>query len=125
MVTRHVGDGVQVAVDNELRLLDPAVRRSPTAVDGLLHPEFTEFGASGRRWDQESMTAEIGEADMTPHEAPVASEVRGVRLADGIVQVTYVTESQGRRARRSSLWLRSDDGAWRLYFHQGTPVPQW
>lgn len=123
MVTRHVGDGVQVAVDNELRLLDPAVRRSPTAVDGLLHPEFAEFGASGRKWDRESMTAEIAEADMTPHEAPVASEVRGVQLADGIVQVTYVTESQGRRARRSSLWLRSDDGAWRLYFHQGTPAP--
>ena len=33
------------------------------------------------------------------------------------------TEADGARALRSSLWRRNADGAWRLYYHQGTPAP--
>ena len=42
---------VQAAIEAELRLLDPAVRASPSLVLQLLDPDFTEIGASGRRWD--------------------------------------------------------------------------
>lgn len=122
MATPYPGNELQSVMANEVRLLDPTVRRSPTAVDDLLHPEFVEFGASGRVWDRASMTAEIGEAHLTAREAPTVAEPRGARLAEGVIQVTYVTQSPGRRARRSSLWLRCNEWAWRLYFHQGTPA---
>lgn len=39
----------------EQRLLDPTVRASPQAVIPLLHPEFLEFGSSGRVYTKEVM----------------------------------------------------------------------
>ncbi|MET8163677.1 hypothetical protein ABZT34_05355 [Streptomyces sp. NPDC005329] len=34
------------------------------------------------------------------------------------------TRLDGRRTRRSSLWRRrSGETGWRMYYHQGTPVP--
>jgi hypothetical protein len=38
------------------------------------------------------------------------------------VLVTYVSERGERRARRSSVWRKTEDG-WRVYFHQGTLIP--
>lgn len=46
---------VQAAIEAELRLLDPAVRATPALVLQLLDPDFTEIGASGRRWDTTSI----------------------------------------------------------------------
>lgn len=46
---------MRAAAEGELRLLDPQVRASPDAVTGLLDREFTEFGASGRRYDRASV----------------------------------------------------------------------
>ena len=46
---------VQAAIAGELRLLDPEVCASPVLVSELLDPEFGEIGASGRRWDAESI----------------------------------------------------------------------
>src|SRR4051794_30674438 len=42
-------------IGGELALLDPAVRRDPARVRAVLHPEFTEFGASGRVWNRSSI----------------------------------------------------------------------
>ncbi|HEX4226449.1 MAG TPA: nuclear transport factor 2 family protein [Pseudonocardiaceae bacterium] len=112
-------EDVAWVISAELRLLTPEVRRSAAEVERLLHPDFVEFGASGRRWDRAEMIAAIGE-ELTDGEVPAVSAVNGVRLADAVVLVTYVTERPDRRARRSSLWRRVNDGTWRLYFHQGT-----
>ncbi|GGZ22663.1 hypothetical protein GCM10010300_77840 [Streptomyces olivaceoviridis] len=46
---------VQAAIDRETRLLDPEVRACPDRVLELLDPDFTEIGASGRRWDVETV----------------------------------------------------------------------
>ncbi|MFG3508414.1 DUF4440 domain-containing protein [Streptomyces sp. NPDC047821] len=118
--------GVEEAVAGELRLLDPAVRTSRTQAARLLHPDFTEVGASGRRWGRDDMLAALpgmtgGDPGGPRHEV---SGMTGVQLAPDVVHLTYETVMEGRRARRSSLWRRSPDGVWRLYHHQGTPVPQ-
>ncbi|MEU9186793.1 DUF4440 domain-containing protein [Streptomyces sp. NPDC048484] len=114
---------VEAAIEGELRLLDPEIRRSPALVGALLHPGFHEFGASGRHWDRAAIIEMLTETTETtePDAAPVAaSRMRGVRLAPDVVHLTFDTESNGRHAHRSSLWRRTEDG-WRLYFHQGTP----
>ncbi|MCQ0022099.1 DUF4440 domain-containing protein [Streptomyces somaliensis DSM 40738] len=121
-------DPVAAAVAGELRLLEPAVRTSREEAARLLDPEFTEVGASGRRWTREEMLAELpamegGAADGPRHEV---SGMAGVPLAPGVVHLTYETILGGRRVRRSSLWRRAADGTgapWRMYHHQGTPVP--
>ncbi|MFE6025000.1 nuclear transport factor 2 family protein [Streptomyces niveus] len=110
---------VVAAIEAELRLLDPAVRSSAELIGKLLHPEFTEFGSSGRRWDRESIIAAL-----TAHDAPTArpvtaSEMRGVELAPHLVLLTFDTEHKEIWAHRSSLWTLTG-GRWLLYFHQGT-----
>ncbi|MEU8700065.1 DUF4440 domain-containing protein [Streptomyces sp. NPDC048680] len=112
---------VRAAIEGELRLLDPRVRARPDAVTELLDPEFTEFGASGRRYDRVSILA-VTSADGEDVPAPVAATgMSGTLLAPGLVHLTFMTEHDGRRVRRNSIWRRSES-RWRLYFHQGTPV---
>jgi hypothetical protein len=100
----------------ELRLLEPAVRADRDEVERLLHRDFREIGASGRLWDRASMVTALAE---DPGTAATASEVEARVVADGVVLITYVAESASGRSRRSSLWVRGDDG-WRVLFHQGT-----
>ncbi|MFJ8882678.1 DUF4440 domain-containing protein [Streptomyces sp. NPDC102402] len=111
---------VQAAIASEIRLLNPDVRASPALVSELLDPEFTEFGASGRRWDATSVLTVTSSGSVLPESPVVVSEMAGTELAPGIVHLTYFADNGGRRAWRSSLWRRADTG-WRLYFHQATP----
>jgi hypothetical protein len=112
-------DPVQAAVSGEIRLLDAEVRSSAVLMGELMDPEFTEIGASGRLWDGPSLTAAISQ-DPNPSTSPIlVSDMEGRLLAPGIVHLTYVSDYNGRRARRSSIWRWSEQG-WRLYFHQGT-----
>lgn len=117
---------VNAAIDGELRLLDPAVRLSRSLAATLLDPEFVEVGASGRRWTYEEMVAALPDLEGGGADGPrfEPSGMSGVVLAPGLVHLTYETVVGGERARRSSLWRRrAGETAWRLYYHQGTPVP--
>jgi hypothetical protein len=89
-------------------------------VESLLHPDFSEFGASGRRWGRAETIAALA-AEQPGGEEPsiTATEIAGTRLADDVIHLTYVSQRGRRRAHRSSIWLRTQDG-WRVYFHQGT-----
>lgn len=51
-------------------------------------------------------------------EAIEASRVAARRVHDAVL-VTYRSDSSGRRALRSSTWVR-EGGRWLLLFHQGT-----
>jgi hypothetical protein len=110
---------VRAAIEGELRLLDPEVRASPARVMELLDPEFTEIGASGRRWDAESILMVTSGGSVSPDSPVEVTEMSGVLLAPGVVHLTYFADNQGRRAWRSSVWRLTESG-WRMYFHQGT-----
>ncbi|PDP88069.1 DUF4440 domain-containing protein [Glycomyces fuscus] len=122
------GEAVQRVIEGELRLLEPHVRASRRLAGELLDPDFTEVGRSGRRWDRKSLLAELPAMDGPDTAGPGRRRVRvtdmvGRLLAPGLVHLTYATEAGGARTLRSSLWRRGADGAWRMYHHQGTPVP--
>ncbi|WP_367319268.1 DUF4440 domain-containing protein [Streptomyces sp. HUAS ZL42] len=122
----HASDDVNQAIAGELSLMDPAVRISRAEAVRLLDPEFVEVGASGRRYTYDETVAELpdhpGSSADGPRNEP--SAITGVVLAPGLVHLTYETVFDGRRARRSSLWRRqSEETGWRMYYHQGTPVP--
>jgi len=62
-------------------------------------------------------------ADTDPEKHTVDfSDMSGRTVGPGFVLLTYVTQVEGRRARRSSLWRQSMNG-WRVLHHQGTPIP--
>ncbi|MDQ8703697.1 nuclear transport factor 2 family protein [Streptomyces sp. LHD-70] len=111
---------VEAAIEGELRLLAPEVRRSPELLGALLHPEFSEIGASGRCWDREGIIAALSAQAEPGHRPITTSRMRGVRLADDLVHLTFDTDDNGRTAHRSSLWRLTRKG-WLLWFHQGTP----
>lgn len=102
----------------ELALLTDAVRSAAPAAARLLHPAFTEVGASGRVYDREEILAEL---------APLPRGVEAVDLvadevAPGAVLVRFTTTGGGRGAvHRTSLWVR-EGGQWLLRHHQGTPA---
>ena len=112
-------EDVQLVIGLELRLLQPQVRASAGELDRLLHPDFCEFGASGRRWDKPEMILALTGEQAGGDAIATAADIAGIRLADDVVHVTYLSRRDQRSARRSSIWLRTGAG-WRLYFHQGT-----
>jgi hypothetical protein len=117
-----VDDGVQHAVDGELALLQPDVRRSAAQLGALLHPDFEEIGSSGRRWSRaEIVQAMAGDLSLAGDEVSVTDLV-GHRLSADVVHVRCTTTVAGRTSLRSSVWRCTEQG-WQLWFHQGTPVP--
>ncbi|MEV6209280.1 nuclear transport factor 2 family protein [Kitasatospora sp. NPDC051914] len=119
-------DGVAAAIAGELALMTPRVRASRESAGRLLDPEFVEVGASGRRWDRKTMLAELPEKPGATEEGPQYRPVgmTGTALAPGLVHVTYEAVLGARRSRHSSIWRSLDDGCgWRMYYHQGTLVP--
>jgi hypothetical protein len=116
-------ESVRFAVAGELRLLDPETRASPALVSALLHPDFVEFGASGRRWDSVSVLSVTTPEPGAQGRRISVEGMAGQQIAPDVVHLTYVSDDNGRRVRRSSLWFRTP-GGWRLYFHQGTPADE-
>ena len=112
---------VQLVIERELALLSFQVRRSAHHVNELLDPEFREIGASGRLWTRAQMVAALADDPYDGEGAIGATQMAGAFVGPDVVLLTYVSNWQGRRARRSSLWRRSA-GVWRLLHHQGTLV---
>jgi ribonuclease HI len=86
----------------------------------LLHPDFLEFGLSGRRWTRAEVLAEL-----SPTAEPVQRDHLELQaLSEDLVLLTWKGHRQGRHAAwRSSLWQRDPQHGWRMRFHQATPLP--
>ena len=112
-------DDLRRVVERELALLDPGVRRDPDQVRALLHPDFVEYGSSGRVWDRASVVEATADSV-----APIAAhDLQPRRLGEDVVLLTYRAVTAGRESLRSSTWIRDAAAGWLLLFHQGTPVP--
>lgn len=104
-------------VECELLLLEPAVRADRSRVMQLLHPDFVEFGSSGRVWDRASAVEALA---VDPVVSGPPTDLVPVRLSDTVVLVTYRVRDS--RTLRSSVWVREDGSGWQCRFHQGTRV---
>jgi hypothetical protein len=113
-----IEDAEAEVIRRECQFLDPEVRRRPEILRSLLHPEFVEFGASGRVWDAQStidaLTSEQDSYEIT------GTDFRTLRLAPGAILLTFKTRTLERVCLRSSIWILDDGNQWRLRFHQGT-----
>lgn len=103
----------------ELSLATPPGRSSAEYLREVVSDDFREFGASGRTYGKDEAIAALLNAPSPPAgPGPALADFRVTELAPGVVLATYRT----RLSLRSSIWRR-EAGAWRLYFHQGTPAP--
>ena len=109
----------------EVTLHQPDVRADRHRLDRLLHPEFIEFGRSGRVWSREEILAELP----TDSEPPAIHAEGYVlqSLGNDVALLTYRSSHRSvdghshRHTLRASLWQRDEHG-WRARFHQGTPT---
>lgn len=95
------------------------MRRSKARLEELLDPGFVEIGASGRFWSRQTIIEMLTEGQDRVRAPLPTTEMTGRPVAPGLVLLTYVSDPDGRAARRSSLWRRSGE-SWRVLFHQGT-----
>lgn len=118
------------ALLDELKALETELhkneaRRNRKRMETLLHPDFVEFGRSGRRYTRADVMEEFGADGALPDVH--ADNFDLVVLREGAALLTYVsahTDATGdlnRRTLRSSIWVRTAVG-WQMRFHQGTPT---
>ena len=114
----------------ELRTLETELhkdetRRNRKRMEALLHPNFVEFGRSGRRYTRADVLEEFGAGSVLP--AIHSRHFDLVVLAEGVALLTYLSahmDASGnphRHTLRSSVWVRTAVG-WQIRFHQGTPT---
>lgn len=113
-----VDEDLQTIVALEKDLLSDRVRSDPGRVREILHPQFTEFGSSGRVWTRNRLLAEIVALPMRVHYEPVGAD----RLAADVILLRWRAVSAHTEWLRCSVWQRVE-GQWRLRFAQGTQVP--
>jgi hypothetical protein len=112
----------------EVALHQPSVRRDRGQLERLLHPDFREFGRSGRAYDRAEMLELLAGLSQEPQPDQVWSQDFALQpLATGSALLTYrsarVTAdgTLERHTNRSSVWQLTSEG-WRMLFHQGTPT---
>jgi hypothetical protein len=125
-VERHCSQPkLEDTIDTEqFRALEESLWCAETRFDrvhlqDVLHPDFFEFGRSGRVWTRDdTLATEPGHIDAQLRDFTVH------QLGDDAVLVTYtsyVRHQQMAVGRRSSIWVRTGS-SWQLRFHQGTPA---
>ncbi len=96
-------------------------RFDPAYMETVLHPDFIEFGCSGRRYTRTEIMAFTG--DTIQVKLPF-DQFTFRPISDTVVHITYISEVQYEHLQvcnRTSIWVYLD-GRWQLHFHQGTPT---
>jgi hypothetical protein len=120
-------EDVRFVIQRELSLVQPG---ATAQVEALLHPDFCEVGPSGCRLGRREAIVALATRQVPP--APgngtpsatgpaAAAGLTGIRLSGTVILVSYVSEQDGQRSHRSSLWLKTGP-SWRRYFHQATLI---
>ena len=110
-VTHRLQDEIR---EREQQLVTPSVRASADALDRLVSDQFVEFGSSGRVYTKPDVIALMLAA---PSVTVGVTDFHVLAVAPDVALATYRTG----RSLRSSLWRREGE-AWRIVFHQGTPI---
>ncbi|MBL3687862.1 DUF4440 domain-containing protein [Leucobacter zeae] len=104
----------------ERRLLSPAARTDPDALDRLIHPDFDEIGRTGYSWTRDEVIAKL---QTVPEQTLDVEFGRVIRLAEDVAHIRFRTVDADGVVHRSSIWIR-ESGEWRQRYHQGTPDTQ-
>ncbi|MDV8021822.1 nuclear transport factor 2 family protein [Rhodococcus sp. IEGM 1330] len=111
-------DDLSTVLELERELQTAECRRDRERLASLLADDFTEVGASGTVWDKSSILDMLGSESSVEIEV---IELSGRVIGSNCVLVQWISRTAELRARRTSLWRRTDTG-WELVHHQGTPI---
>ncbi|EOZ3056401.1 MULTISPECIES: nuclear transport factor 2 family protein [Enterobacter] len=96
-------------------------RKDRKWLEQVLHEGFSEITRSGVLVDRAQTIEALSGEDSVP--AILSSDFRLISVEDNFAILHYRTiNPDGNRASlRSSCWVLSENGQWKLVFHQGTP----
>jgi hypothetical protein len=121
-------DPALLAILEELKRREPIFHRSEfgttrAAFEAMMHADFWEIGASGRRYSREYVLDELEKRHQHPHkDVWETSEFHCRRLAPDLFLLTYtLIQDEIRKTRRLTIWQHTQTG-WKIVFHQGTVV---
>lgn len=122
-----VAETLAIITALEMRILDPEVRASPTALAELLADDLLEYTPAGVVYSKASIIAAMAAAPRDAWSAMSNVDYALRPLAEDVVLLTYRhlgTRKDGTEVQslRSSIWKRADS-RWQLAFHQGTMLP--
>lgn len=120
-------DDEEFVIRQEKQLLDPAVRGDRALLEALYHPNFVEYGSSGRVWTHESSINGLvsnPQPGLDSSDGFYAQHFSAHTIDINTIQVRFETGDPGRLVRRTSWWVRAEGGRWLVLFHQGTVVPE-
>tara|TARA_R110002073_G_scaffold104622_4_gene236636 strand:+ start:332563 stop:332925 length:363 start_codon:yes stop_codon:yes gene_type:complete len=114
---------------DEIRMLEeshllPTIRMDRDQLALILHESFIEIGASGQFHTRQDVLDHLPDEDTSLR---TLKDFVAQMLSDNLALTTYtiartdLSDGHVHRSRRSSVWIRERD-AWRLRFHQGTPM---
>jgi hypothetical protein len=113
--------------DLEIELHQHETRRNRARLGALLHPDFIEFGRSGRQYSRAEVLSEFEQG--SGQVKICARNFKLALLAGQSALLTYMSfhvdaaGNESRHTLRSSIWIRSEMG-WQMRFHQGTPASE-
>lgn len=113
-------------IQQERLLLDPNVRASRKQLARLLHEGFYEISANGLLFNKRHVLARLPEEKVPQI---YNQDFQGQQLSDELAQLTYYAayrrnvHSPLHYSIRMSIWSKTRFG-WQLFFHQGTPCPE-
>jgi hypothetical protein len=93
------------------------------ALAEMIDDEFTEMGSLNHVYTKQDF---INDLRLTPEGMRTAKNFKARYIVPEVIHLTYISfirdsaTSPVRSDYRSSIW-REKEGAWKLYFHQGTP----
>ncbi len=121
-------DPALLGILDELKAREPIFHRPEFGTtrahfENMMHVDFWEIGASGRRYSRQDVLAELERRRRNPSED--VWETSGFhcrKLAPDVYLLTYtLIQHKIRKTRRSTIWQHTGVG-WKIIFHQGTIV---
>ena len=122
-------DPALLGILEELKSREPIFHRPEFGTradfESMMHADFREIGASGRRYSREYVLAELEKRHRLPaDDIWETSDFHCRKLAPDVYLLTYtLIQNRIRKTRRSTLWNRTEVG-WKIMFHQGTIVEE-
>ena len=99
-------------------------RKNREWLEQILHERFSEITSSGVLVDRAETIEALSDEDSVP--AILSSDFRLISAGDNFAILHYrtVNPDGSRASLRSSCWEITENGQWKLVFHQGTPEAQ-
>lgn len=116
----EVGDKDLLEIaEQEKALLSPQVRADKSQYRKYLHPEFCEFGSTGRVRNRSRAVVDVRPFDVRVRYEPIGAD----RLGSDLVLLRWRAVAAKTKWLRSSLWQRVA-GRWLLRFTQATKITE-